>query len=35
MRITDLAAAAEVAHAHQALLIVDNTFATPFFQRPF
>jgi cystathionine beta-lyase/cystathionine gamma-synthase len=35
MQITDLAAAAEVAHAHEALLIVDNTFATPFFQQPF
>jgi len=35
MRITDLKAAAEAAHAGGALLIVDNTFATPFFQRPF
>ena len=35
MQITDLTAAAEVAHAHRALLIVDNTFATPFFQQPF
>ena len=35
MRLTDLTAAAEAAHAHGALLIVDNTFATPFFQRPF
>jgi cystathionine beta-lyase/cystathionine gamma-synthase len=35
MRITDLAAAAEAAHRAGALLIVDNTFATPFFQRPF
>lgn len=35
MRITDLAAAAEAAHQAGALLIVDNTFATPFFQRPF
>jgi cystathionine beta-lyase/cystathionine gamma-synthase len=35
MRLTDLAAAAEVAHAAHALLIVDNTFATPVFQRPF
>ncbi len=35
MRITDLAAAAEIAHRAGALLIVDNTFATPFFQRPF
>ena len=35
MRITDLKAAAEIAHRAGALLIVDNTFATPFFQRPF
>ncbi len=35
MRLTDLSAAADVAHAAGALLIVDNTFATPFFQRPF
>jgi cystathionine beta-lyase/cystathionine gamma-synthase len=35
MWITDLSAAAEVAHSAGALLIVDNTFATPFFQRPF
>lgn len=34
MRLTDLAACAEVAHRHDALLIVDNTFATPYFQRP-
>jgi cystathionine gamma-lyase len=35
MRITDLSAAAEAAHQAGALLIVDNTFATPFFQLPF
>ncbi|HXT47081.1 MAG TPA: PLP-dependent aspartate aminotransferase family protein [Gemmatimonadaceae bacterium] len=35
MQITNLSAAADVAHAHHALLIVDNTFATPFFQQPF
>lgn len=35
MWITDLAAMAEVAHGAGAILIVDNTFATPFFQRPF
>ncbi len=35
MRITDLAAAAGIAHGGKALLIVDNTFATPYFQRPF
>ena len=35
MRLTDLSAAAEIAHRHDALLVVDNTFATPYFQRPF
>ena len=35
MRITDLRAAGDVAHRGSALLVVDNTFATPFFQRPF
>jgi cystathionine gamma-lyase len=35
MRVTDLKAAADVAHAGGALLIVDNTFASPVFQRPF
>jgi cystathionine gamma-lyase len=35
MRITDLAAAAEAAHQAGARLIVDNTFATPYFQQPF
>jgi cystathionine beta-lyase/cystathionine gamma-synthase len=35
MRITDLAAAAGIAHENGALLIVDNTFASPYFQRPF
>ena len=35
MRVTDLKAAADVAHTRGALLIVDNTFATPVFQRPF
>ena len=34
MRLTDLAAMAEIAHRAGAMLIVDNTFATPFFQRP-
>lgn len=35
MRLTDLAAAREIARRAGALLVVDNTFATPFFQRPF
>lgn len=34
LRLTDIAAAAEVAHAGGALLVVDNTFATPYLQRP-
>ena len=34
MRLTDIRAAAEIAHRGGALLIADNTFATPFFQRP-
>jgi cystathionine gamma-lyase len=34
MRLTDLAAAAEIAHAAGALLSVDNTFASPYNQRP-
>jgi cystathionine beta-lyase/cystathionine gamma-synthase len=34
MRVTDIAAAAEIAHRGSALLIVDNTFASPYFQRP-
>ena len=35
MRLTDLSAASEIAKRAGALLVVDNTFATPFFQRPF
>ena len=35
MRITDLRAAADIAHERDALLLVDNTFCSPFFQRPF
>jgi cystathionine beta-lyase/cystathionine gamma-synthase len=34
MRLCDLAAAGEVARRANALFAVDNTFATPFFQRP-
>jgi cystathionine gamma-lyase len=34
MWLCDLSAMAEIARAHDALLIVDNTFATPVFQRP-
>lgn len=35
MRLTDIHAAADIAHLHHALLIVDNTFASPYFQQPF
>lgn len=35
MRITDLSAVGEIAKRRGALFVVDNTFATPFFQRPF
>ena len=34
LRITDIRAAAKIAHQHGALCLVDNTFASPFFQRP-
>ena len=34
MRLCDLAAAGEVARRAGALFVVDNTFATPYFQRP-
>lgn len=36
LRITDLRAVAEIVHAHEnhPLLVVDNTFATPYLQRP-
>jgi cystathionine gamma-lyase len=34
MRLTDLAAAAEIAHEAGTLLSVDNTFASPYNQRP-
>lgn len=34
MRVTDIRAAAELAHAHGALLIVDNTFLSPYLQNP-
>jgi cystathionine beta-lyase/cystathionine gamma-synthase len=33
--ITDIQAASKVAHAQGALVVVDNTFATPYFQQPF
>jgi len=35
MRITDLSAVGQIAKRKKALFIVDNTFASPYFQRPF
>lgn len=35
MQVTDIAAVAELAHQNQALVYVDNTFLTPYFQKPF
>jgi cystathionine gamma-lyase len=35
MRLTDLTAVGEIARRKRALFIVDNTFASPYFQRPF
>ncbi|MEI6667038.1 MAG: aminotransferase class I/II-fold pyridoxal phosphate-dependent enzyme [Acidobacteriota bacterium] len=34
MDVTDLAGAAAIAHQHGALLVVDNTFASPYLQKP-
>ncbi|HYO13960.1 MAG TPA: PLP-dependent aspartate aminotransferase family protein [Thermoanaerobaculia bacterium] len=34
MDVTDLAAVAEIAHAHGARMAVDNTFLSPYLQRP-
>jgi cystathionine beta-lyase/cystathionine gamma-synthase len=34
MTLTDIAACAEVAHAAGALVVVDNTFCSPYLQRP-
>lgn len=34
MKVGDIAAIAEIAHAHDSLLLVDNTFLTPYFQNP-
>ena len=33
--VYDIAAVCTAAHAHGALVVVDNTFATPYFQQPF
>jgi cystathionine gamma-lyase/cystathionine beta-lyase/cystathionine gamma-lyase/homocysteine desulfhydrase len=34
LRLTDMAAACDIAHAKGACVVVDNTFASPFVQRP-
>src|SRR5256885_1977894 len=34
LRLADIQAVAEIAHRHGALLVVDNTFASPYFQQP-
>ncbi|MCH2169411.1 cystathionine gamma-synthase [Myxococcota bacterium] len=34
LRLVDVAACAEIARAHDARLVVDNTFATPYLQNP-
>jgi methionine-gamma-lyase len=34
MRISDIKAIAEIAHAHGAKVVVDNTFMSPYLQRP-
>lgn len=34
MQVTDIAAAAKIAHDHGSLLAVDNTFASPYLQNP-
>ena len=33
--VSDIAAVSRIAHTHGALVVVDNTFATPYFQQPF
>ena len=35
MDVTDIRGAADIAHAHGALLVVDNTFCSPYLHRPF
>ena len=34
LKVTDLRAASELAHEHELVVIVDNTFMTPYLQRP-
>lgn len=35
MKVVDLTAIGEIAHAHDLLYVVDNTLMTPYFQKPF
>jgi cystathionine beta-lyase/cystathionine gamma-synthase len=35
LQVYDISAISAAAHAHRALVVVDNTFATPYFQQPF
>lgn len=35
LQVYDIVAISTAAHAHGALVVVDNTFATPYFQQPF
>ena len=34
MKVADISAIAEIAHAHNCLLVVDNTLMSPYFQKP-
>ncbi|HWH25573.1 MAG TPA: cystathionine gamma-synthase [Pseudolysinimonas sp.] len=34
MKITDIAAVSQIAHEHGAIVVVDNTFASPYLQQP-
>lgn len=34
LRLVDIRAVADIAHQHNLLLVVDNTFSSPYFQRP-
>lgn len=34
LRLVDIAAVAKIAHRHNLLVVVDNTFASPYFQQP-
>ncbi len=34
MQVTDIAAVAKIAHRHGCLVVVDNTFASPYLQKP-